>query len=118
MSSPDVTEEAVYLCTGNPMPKDIELICYWLLNESFLDAYQRILEMKTVKGLALVDIVRELQPWIFKIQMPAHIRILVVDSLADIEYRLAFGTHERIQMAALVGAFTHVRKELVAAAEG
>lgn len=39
MASPQITEEAVYLCTGNPMPKDIERISFWLLNESFANAY-------------------------------------------------------------------------------
>jgi hypothetical protein len=43
MASPHLTEEAVYLCTGNPMPKDIEQIAFWLLNESFATSYQSIL---------------------------------------------------------------------------
>ena len=43
MASPHLTEEAVYLCTGNPMPKDIEQIAYWLLNESYATSYQSIL---------------------------------------------------------------------------
>ncbi len=32
MSSDDISEEAVYLCTGNPLPKDIEQVAHWLLN--------------------------------------------------------------------------------------
>lgn len=62
MSSPAIDEKAVYLCTGNPLPSDIEKIAHWLLNEPFTVAHDRITEMKTLKGLALVDIVRELQP--------------------------------------------------------
>lgn len=89
MASQQITEEAVYLCTGNPLPKDIEKIAHWLLNESFANSFRRIQiisknlhacnchyirfylvwyltivyieisEIKTRKGLALVDIVRE-----------------------------------------------------------
>ena len=91
MASQQITEEAVYLCTGNPLPKDIEQISYWLLNESFTASFDRILqlilivnaivisyasiptsmmvlytylplgisEVKMRKGLALVDVVRE-----------------------------------------------------------
>lgn len=86
MASQKITEEAVYLCTGNPLPKDIEQISHWLLNESFAESFKRIhyliplwflqagivclksfytlslagiSDMKTIKGLALVDIVRE-----------------------------------------------------------
>lgn len=42
MASQQITEEAVYLCTGNPLPKDIEQISYWLLNESFSETFRRI----------------------------------------------------------------------------
>ncbi|WZY77123.1 hypothetical protein YC2023_023507 [Brassica napus] len=67
MTSVKITEEEVYLCTGNPLPKDIEQISHWLLNESFAESYKNcyfsisaeISEMKTRKGLAIVDIVRE-----------------------------------------------------------
>lgn len=117
MASPHLTEEAVYLCTGNPMPKDIEQIAFWLLNESFATSYQKIAQMKTSKGLALVDVVRELQPFVFSIDMPPAVRVQLIDALADTEYRLAFGTNEKLQLGALLGAFTHARTALVAAAQ-
>lgn len=37
-NSMHISEEDVYLCTGNPMPRDIERIASWLLNESFTKA--------------------------------------------------------------------------------
>lgn len=42
MASQQITEEAVYLCTGNPLPRDVEQISYWLLNESFAESFKRI----------------------------------------------------------------------------
>ena len=48
--------------------------------------------------------------------MPAEVRIGLVDALADIEHRLAFGTSERLQLGALVGAFSGAREAIVAAA--
>lgn len=141
MASQHITEEAVYLCTGNPMPKDIEQISFWLLNEPFSDSFKRnwfslefsilfwfvllvfiylfvpilfsgISEIKTRKGLALVDIVREVTMWVlylilydfwvmifawlsqmfyscrfvFKIKMPPDVRVQLINDLADIEY--------------------------------
>lgn len=41
MASQQINEEAVYSCTGNPLPTDIEQIAYWLLNESFATSYKR-----------------------------------------------------------------------------
>lgn len=40
MSADTITEDAVYQCTGNPLPKDIEQVAHWLLNERFTDAFQ------------------------------------------------------------------------------
>jgi len=84
MASQQITEAAVYLCTGNPMPKYIEEIAFWLLNEPFSTSFKcnlsyvyqydpsnnslsnvcfliclDISDMKMRKGLALVDIIRE-----------------------------------------------------------
>lgn len=36
-----IDEDAVYLCTGNPMPRDIEAVVTWLLNEEFNEAFER-----------------------------------------------------------------------------
>jgi hypothetical protein len=62
MSAGQVDEAAVYHCTGNPLPKDIETIVHALLNEKFVDVYGNILDMQINKGLALTDIVQQLHP--------------------------------------------------------
>ncbi|XP_058766061.1 replication factor C subunit 3-like isoform X2 [Vicia villosa] len=85
MASQQITEEAVYLCTGNLLPKDIEQISYWLLNEQYSESFKRINDMKTRKGLALVDIVREVTMFVFKIKIPPAVRVQLVNDLADIE---------------------------------
>ncbi|KAH6759205.1 replication factor C subunit 3 [Perilla frutescens var. frutescens] len=116
MASQKITEEAVYLCTGNPLPKDIELISGWLLNEPFTTSSKRISEMKTRKGFALVDIVREVTMFVFKIKMPSDVRIQLINDMADIEYRLSMACNEKLQLGSLVAAFTRARGSIVAAA--
>lgn len=116
MASQQITEEAVYLCTGNPLPKDIEQISYWLLNDSFAESFKRISEMKTRKGLALVDIVREVTMFVFKIKMPSDVRVQLINDLADIEYGLSLGCNDKLQLGSLIASFTRARSALVAAA--
>ena len=48
--------------------------------------------------------------------MPSKTRIDLVEKLADIEYNLAFGTSEKLQLGAVVGAFCEAREGIVAAA--
>lgn len=70
-----------------------------------------------LQGIALVDIVRELHPWMFRIeQLPPRVRVELVERLADVEARLAYGTSEKLQLGSLVGAFTKAREDIVAAA--
>ncbi|KAF8008768.1 hypothetical protein BT93_K2429 [Corymbia citriodora subsp. variegata] len=115
MASQEITDEAVYLCTGNPLPKDIEQISHWLLNETFATSLKRIADMKTRKGLALLDIVREVTMFVFKIKMPSDVRVQLINDLADIEYRLSFGCNDKLQLGSLIASFTHARAALVAA---
>ncbi|KAL6525062.1 Subunit of heteropentameric Replication factor C (RF-C) [Orobanche minor] len=117
MASPQITEETVYLCTGNPLPRDIEQICHWLLNESFATSCKRISEIKTRKGLALLDIVREVTMFVFKIKMPPDVRIQLINEMADIEYRLCLACNDKLQLGSLIAAFTQARASLVAAAK-
>ncbi|CAL5221504.1 g3708 [Coccomyxa viridis] len=117
MSSEDITEETVYKCTGSPLPKDIERIVNALFNEDFEAVFRELQGMQVNKGLALTDIVQQLHPWVFRIDMPARERIFLVDALADVEHRLAFGTSERLQLGSLIGAFTDAREGIVAAAK-
>ncbi|KAL6317556.1 hypothetical protein AAG906_030309 [Vitis piasezkii] len=117
MASQQITEEAVHLCTGNPLPKDIEQISYWLLNESFAASFDRISEVKMRKGLALVDVVREVTMFVFKIKMPSDVRVQLINDLADIEYRLSFGCNDKLQLGSLIASFTRARSALVAAAK-
>ncbi|KAI7741736.1 hypothetical protein M8C21_000580 [Ambrosia artemisiifolia] len=113
MASPQITEEAVYLCTGNPLPKDIEQISYWLLNEPFSDSFRKISDIKATKGLALVDIVRE----VTIIKMPSDVRVHLINDLADIEYRLSFGCNDKLQLGSVISTFTRARSAIVAAAK-
>ncbi|CAH8356210.1 unnamed protein product [Eruca vesicaria subsp. sativa] len=117
MASEKISEEDVYLCTGNPLPRDIEQISHWLLNEPFAESYKKISEMKTRKGLAIVDIVREVTMFVFKIKMPSGVRVQLINDLADIEYRLSFGCNDKLQLGAIISTFTHARSALVAAAK-
>ncbi|NWW72670.1 RFC5 factor, partial [Climacteris rufus] len=139
-----VTEENVYTCTGHPLKSDIANILDWMLNQDFSTAYRKTMELKTLKGLALQDILTEIHlfvhrgghrvqlqltpkgpntPWaltecllLSTVDFPPSIRIQLLIKLADIEYRLAAGTSEKIQLSSLIAAFQVTRDLVVAEA--
>jgi len=55
--------------------------------------------------------------WAFRVSMPTKARVLLVEALADLEHRLAFGTHERLQLGALCAAFVPAREAIAQAAQ-
>lgn len=113
MSHDVVDEDAVYTCVGHPLRKDIENIVYWILNENFTTAYNNIMELKTTKGLALQDILSEVHSYVHKVDLPMHIRIHLLEKMAEVEYRLSSGTSEKIQLSSLIAAFQVTRDLIV-----
>jgi len=105
-----VDEKNVYLCTGNPLPSDIEMVANWLLNETFATAYEKTRNLQRDMGYAVADILSEIYLFMNKVEFPAAARVFIFDELAQLEHRLAFGTTDAIQLASLVGIFGSVRE--------
>ncbi|XP_038559616.1 replication factor C subunit 5 [Micropterus salmoides] len=116
MAYEKVTEDTVYTCTGHPLRSDIANILDWSLNKDFTTAYNQILQLKTLKGLALHDILTEVHLLIHRVDFPPAIRIVLLIKLADVEHRVASGTDEKIQLSSMVAAFQAVRDLVVSEA--
>jgi replication factor C subunit 3/5 len=108
-----VTESNVYLCTGDPLPSDIENIVHWMMNNPYTIAYTNVLELKTDKGLALYDIIREVHIFLQKVDFPVKTRLFLLEKLAELEYYIAQGCNERLQLSALIGAFQLAADQMV-----
>ncbi|XP_033747551.1 replication factor C subunit 5-like [Pecten maximus] len=117
MAYDNVSEDNVYTCVGHPLRRDIENIVNWVLNEGFTVAYNNIFDLKTAKGLALQDILTEVHQYVHRIDLPVHVKIHLLEKMADIEYRLASGTSEKIQLSSLIAAFQVARDLIVQEAE-
>ncbi|XP_075881932.1 replication factor C subunit 5 [Nelusetta ayraudi] len=116
MAYGEVTEETVYTCTGHPLRSDIANILDWSLNKDFTTAYKQILQLKTLKGLALQDILTEVHLLVHRVDFPAAVRMALLVKLADVEHRLASGPNEKIQLSSMVAAFQAVRDLVVSEA--
>ncbi|KAK6190585.1 hypothetical protein SNE40_002418 [Patella caerulea] len=109
MAFDEVNEDNVYTCVGHPLRRDIENIVNWILNENFTTAYKNLTEIKTAKGLALQDVLTEIHQYVHRIDLPVKVKMHLLEKMADIEYRLALGTSEKIQMSSLIAAFQAAR---------
>jgi len=109
----DVVNEAnVYLCTGNPLPSLIREIVNWMLTLDFKEAYDKILDAKTQRGVALHDIIRDVHTLVTYIKFSDEILISIYMKLAEIEQRLNAGANEKIQLGALISIFQITRESV------
>ncbi|KAJ8779341.1 hypothetical protein J1605_012803 [Eschrichtius robustus] len=87
------------------------------------------MELKTLKGLALHDILTEIHLFVHRVDFPSSVRIHLLTKMADIDccdivslltfclisfrYRLSVGTNEKIQLSSLIAAFQVTRDLIV-----
>ncbi|CAG8498493.1 10295_t:CDS:10 [Ambispora gerdemannii] len=100
-----IDANAVYSCTGNPEPQNIKDIVEAMSGDEFTAAHSTIMKIKTEKGIALQDIITDIYKYLETYQLPANVRIYLLDNLASIDYRLAKGGTEKFQVSALLGTF-------------
>ena len=115
-SSPASSGEAETVEPKSVTAADVEAIAGMLLNLPFREAVEQVSATKTARGLALADICKLLCEYVFRLHMPPAARADLVSDLADVEHRLAYVTHERLQLLALVGAFSKAKEAIVEAA--
>jgi len=112
MSTEVVNETSVYLTSGAPLPSDVTVILDLLLNHSFQKAYEDILSLCSSKGYALADVLQDLTILVTSMDFPPGVLADLLDGMSNVEYRLAFGTNEKLQIGSLVGIFTKARHQM------
>jgi replication factor C subunit 3/5 len=104
-----ITMKDVYDVTGRPSPMDVETIMEALNTKKFNDALNVIVDLKQQKSLAVDELIREVHKTVMLTKYTDEMKMYVISRMAEIEYRIAQGCNEKIQLTALVGAFIEVR---------
>jgi replication factor C subunit 3/5 len=99
-----ITETTIYDCIAAPHPDDIRTIRDTLLaNTDVASCLTTIAQLKAAKGLALADILTALAEQLGDLDVPAATRVVWLEGLSEIEYRLSGGGNEIIQTGAVAG---------------
>lgn len=99
-----ITQTTIYDCIAAPHPADIQLIMNTLLTSSDITQCLRTINnIKSLKGLALADILTALSEELVKHEAKNQTVVTWLAGLADIEHRLSGGGSEAIQTGAMIG---------------
>ena len=113
-----ITESTIYDCIAAPHPADIRTISETLLvTTDITSCLQTINQLKAAKGLALADILTALAEELGKLDVPVQTRVMWLEGLSEVEYRLSGGGSETVQTGGLVGV-VRGGAELVTKKEG
>ena len=104
-----ITMKDVYDVTGRPSPMDVDTIMESLNQRKFNEALQTVVAIKTAKSLAVDELIREIHKYIMATKYTDAMKMYLVSRLAEIEYRIAQGSNEKVQLTSMVGAFIEVR---------
>jgi replication factor C subunit 3/5 len=107
-----VNESNVYQCAGYPLPDEIRGELQNLLNQPLQTTVASLETLRNEKGLALLDILRELHKQTMLLELPSLCLANLLDALSQIEKRIAEGCSERIQTYAIASAYQKLRMEL------
>merc|ERR1712238_356198 len=101
--------QSTAMSSGAPLPADVDRTLEWLLNSEFKEAHQKLVHICSTKGYALTDMLTDLTREVISMDFPPGVLAVLLDGMSNVEYRLAFGTDEKLQAASLVGVFTQAR---------
>ncbi|MHB8586612.1 MAG: replication factor C small subunit [Thermoplasmatota archaeon] len=114
-AGPKVTEETVFAASAQARPEEVKEMLEVALSGNFLKARDMLDELLITYGLSGEDVVRQIHRLVFDLPVPDEIKVELVDRVGETDYRLVEGANERIQVEALLAAFSLKGKGIVKA---
>ncbi len=109
-----VTVEAVYKVVGLAHPREIKEMIKLALDGKFTDARDKLRQLMVEYGLSGIDIIKQIHREIFSadLKLPEPLRVLIADYAGEIQFRLAEGGDDEIQLNAFLARLVLVGKKL------
>jgi len=103
--SKDITEEVIYSIASVAKPKEIDEVLKLALQNKFIDARNKLMDVMLNYGLSGLDIIKQIQQEIMNLDIDNEKKMLLMEKCGEIEFRLTEGSDEFIQLEALLSQF-------------
>jgi len=104
--SESITKEIVYSMASVAEPKDIKDVIELAVNGKFEDSRNKLLGVMLKYGLSGMDIIKQIQKEVWKLEVEDRKKVELVDKCGEIEFRMTEGSDEYLQLEALLAHFT------------
>lgn len=107
-----VSSEIVYSVVGRANPADIHAMIKTALNGDFVEARKKLREMITKYGVAGSDIIKQVHTELFRLDIPEHWKVKLAGIVGEVDFRLAEGSDEEVQLSALLARLAEAGREV------
>ncbi len=106
----NITAHEIFSIASVAKPKEINEALNLALENKFILARNKLLEIMLKYGLSGLDIIKQIQSEIWNLEVSEVDKADLVDKCGEIEFRLTEGSDEFVQLEALLAQFTKYNK--------
>jgi len=103
--SNNIDEEIIYSMASVARPKEVDEVLKLALANKFVDARNKLMDVMLNYGLSGLDIIKQIQQEILKLDLNNESKMLLMEKCGEIEFRMTEGSDEFIQLEALLSQF-------------
>jgi replication factor C small subunit len=86
-------------------PKEVDEVLKLALQNKFIDARNKLMDVMLNYGLSGMDIIKQIQQEILTLDIDNEKKMLLMEKCGEIEFRMTEGSDEFIQLEALLSQF-------------
>ena len=98
----EIKEETIYTLASVAKPKEINEALRLALENKFMDARNKMLDIMLGYGLSGLDVIKQIQAEILNLEIDSSKKMILIDKCGEIEFRMTEGSDEFIQLEALL----------------
>lgn len=103
--SDNITEEIIYSMASVAKPKEVDEVLKLALQNKFIDARNKLMDIMLNYGLSGLDIIKQIQKEILNLDLDNEKKMILMEKCGEIEFRMTEGSDEFIQLEALLSQF-------------
>jgi replication factor C small subunit len=103
--SSNITEEVIYSMASVAKPKEVDEVLKLALQNKFIDARNKLMDIMLNYGLSGADIIKQIQKEILNLNLDNEKKMILMEKCGEIEFRMTEGSDEFIQLEALLSQF-------------
>jgi replication factor C small subunit len=101
-----ITDKTIYSVASQALPDEINEVLEHAIKNNILEARKKMLSLMFENGLSGLDIIKQIQSAIWKLNTENHKKLEMIKLCGEIEFRMVEGSDEFIQLQALLAGIS------------